>query len=248
MESSSKASGTTATGLDPNAAIGFYFHDPEWIFKTALGSLLVCSALLLIFSGKFFLPLLPVAFLIWAVVQGYILRVIKVVIKGSGCTLPAWDDWLELVVSGLTWLAIVTGQLMVMVSVATLSLLIGGKYGLVNPFAPHFKTWFLISVLALSLTTFMTSFFFPLLMANFAEQEKVLSALSMSEALKRLMRRPREYFTVWLLNVGIFWLAVILPALTMIGIIIIPLALFLTSTINAIMLAQVWRASAPTGR
>jgi Protein of unknown function (DUF4013) len=245
MESNLDATnGTAATGLDPNAAVGFYFQDPEWKFKTALGSLLVCTALLLIFSGRFFLPMLPVAFLIWAVVQGYILRVMRAVIKGSESTLPVWNDWLELIVSGLTWLAIVTGQLMVMASVVTISLLIGGKYGLVNPFAPHFKAWFLVSLMALSATAFMTSFFFPLLMVNFAEQERVLSALSMSEAMKRLMRRPREYFTVWLLSLGIFWLAVILPALTVFGIVLIPLGLFLTNTINAIMLAQVWRASA----
>jgi Protein of unknown function (DUF4013) len=208
-----------------------------------VGSLLICSTLLLVLSGKFFLPLLPLAFLLWAAVQGYTLRVMRAVVKGNDRTLPTWSDWLELVVSGLTWLAILTGQLMVMATVATVSLLIGGKYGLVNPFAPHFKTWFLVSILALSSTSFIASFFFPLLMANFAEQEKVLSALSINEALKRLMRKPREYLTVWLLNVGIFWLAVLLPAVTVFGIFFIPLALFLTNTINAIMLAQVWRAS-----
>jgi hypothetical protein len=81
-------------------------------------------------------------------------------------------------------------------------------------------------------------------MVNFAENEKVLSALSVSQALSRLMRRPKEYFTAWLLGVGIFWLAVVLPALTVFGIIFVPLAMFLANTINAIMLAQVWRASA----
>src|ERR1700733_1128984 len=140
MASSSNAtSSTSITGLDPNAAISFYFQDPEWKFKTALGSLLICSALLLVLSGKFFLPMLPVAFLIWSVVQGYVLRLMRTIVQGTDQTLPAWNDWLELVVSGLTWLAIVTGQLMVMASVVTLSLLIGGRYGLVNPFAPHFK-------------------------------------------------------------------------------------------------------------
>ena len=243
MTSTNSTSGLEAPGLDPDAAIRFYFRDPDWKIKTALGSLLICSALLLILSFKFFLPLFPLAFLLWAVVQGYILRLMRAVIRGSANILPTWDDWLELVVSGLTWLAILTGQLMVMATVATLTLIVGGKYGLVNPLSPHFKTWFLISASALSATTFVASFFFPLLMANFAEQEKVLSALSIDEALKRLIRKPKEYVTVWLLNLGIFWLALLLPAITVIGIFFIPLALFLANTLSAILLAQVWRAS-----
>jgi hypothetical protein len=235
---------SSAPGLDPNEALRFYFQDPEWKFKTALGSLIICTALLLLLSLKFFLPLLPIAFLLWSVVQGYTLRVMRIVVKGTSRALPSWDDWLELIVTGLTWLAILTGQLMVMATVATVSLMIGGKYGLIDPFSPHFKVWFLTTALALSITAFTTSFFFPLLMVNFAENEKVLSALSVSQALTRLMRRPKEYFTAWLLGVGIFWLAVVLPALTVFGIIFVPLAMFLANTVNAIMLAQVWRATA----
>ncbi len=235
---------STAIGLDPNAAVRRIFQDPELRPKALLGAILNFSAFLTITAGSFAVPLLPLTFLLWAAMQGYLLRVLRTELKVPNSPLPSWNDPLELLISGLTWLAVMTGQFMALASIITISFVIGIQFGYINAFNPHFKQWYFLSVIAFGSASFLTSFFFPLLMANFAEQEKVLAAIAVDDAMQRVWRRPLEFLTVWLLNIGIFWLSVVVPIFTIVGAFLLPMVLFCASLISVTMLAQVWRAAA----
>src|SRR5690349_11850493 len=95
------------SALDPDLAVKAFFGDPQWLFKTGIGGFLnVVSFILCALSYM----LIPVAFLIWGVVTGYVLRAARLHIKDPAGKLPEWNDWMDLLISGLTWMAIYTGQ------------------------------------------------------------------------------------------------------------------------------------------
>jgi hypothetical protein len=237
-------------GLDPNRAFAVFFKDPDWKLKAGLGAVLNASTLSVVASGAVVLPLVPIAFLILAAVQGYTLRVIRNQLKSDFVSdkdsvelLPKWNDWLDLMISGLTWLAIVCSQWIVIFLIVSAALFIGQHYGALNAQSSSFKPWFLATSTAVSLSVFFASFFLPLLMVNFAEQEKVTAALAVDEAFVRLKRRPLDFIAVWMINLGLFTLGLLVPAITVVGIFFVPLVQFIIGTISAIMLAQVWKSA-----
>jgi hypothetical protein len=236
-------------GLDPNRAFANFFKDPEWKIKAGLGAVLNAGTLSAVASGAVVLPLVPIAFLILAAVQGYTLRVIRNELKSdnlndkSSESLPKWNEWLDLMISGLTWLAVVCSQWIVIFLIVAGALFIGQHYGALNAQSTSFKPWFLVTFTAVSMCMFFASFFLPLLMVNFAEQEKVTAALAVDEAFARLKRRPLDFLAVWMLNLSLFTLALVVPAMTVLGIFFLPLLQFIIGTINAIMLAQVWKSA-----
>ncbi|MDR3612401.1 MAG: DUF4013 domain-containing protein [Candidatus Obscuribacterales bacterium] len=236
-------------GLDPNRAFALFFKDPDWKLKAGLGAVLNAGTLSVVASGAVVLPLVPIAFLILAAVQGYTLRVIRNELKSDNLQdkspelLPKWNEWLDLMISGLTWLAVVCSQWIVIFLIVTGALLIGQHYGALNAQSTSFKPWFLVTSLAVSMSVFFASFFLPLLMVNFAEQEKVTAALAVDEAFARLKRRPLDFLAVWMLNLSLFTLGLIVPTITIFGIFFVPFLQFVIGTINAIMLAQVWKSA-----
>jgi hypothetical protein len=236
-------------GLDPNRAFALFFKDPDWKIKAGLGAVLNAGTLSVVASGAVVLPLVPIAFLILAAVQGYTLRVIRNELKSDNLQdqslelLPKWNEWLDLMISGLTWLAVVCSQWIVIFLIVTGALFIGQHYGALNAQSTSFKPWFLATSMAVSVSVFFASFFLPLLMVNFAEQEKVTAALAVDEAFARLKRRPLDFLAVWMINLSLFTLGLIVPTITIFGIFFVPLVLFIIGTINAIMLAQVWKSA-----
>jgi Protein of unknown function (DUF4013) len=198
-------------GLDPDAALKQIFKDPSWKLVAGIGSIMNAGALVLLGSGQFALPLLPVAFLLWAAAQGYL------------------------------WIAIICLQVVIFFSVLYFSLVVGAMHGYLNALTPQFSFWAYGTIIASTLVLFIGTFFFPLLMANFAEKERVTAALSVGAALERLYKKPEQFVLVWLLSTGIYGLALMVPLITVVGVPFIPMTTFLASLINTVMLGQVWR-------
>jgi Protein of unknown function (DUF4013) len=236
----------TIAGLDPNAAFKKIFKDPSWKLVLGIGSTVNAATLVLLTSGKFALPLLPVAFLVWAASQGYMLKVARTVIKSPGDGLPSWSGWADMMISGLTWLAITCAQIIVFFSVLYFSLIFGSMRQWLQATTPQFTYWAYGTIFAEILVLFLGAFFFPLLMANFAEKERASAALAVKSALDRLYRSPEQFILLWLLSSGIYAIAVVVPLLTVVGVFFIPLTTFVASLANTIMLGQVWRAASST--
>src|SRR5690349_8722429 len=102
------------SGLDPDLAARAFFRDPQWLFKTGIGGFLNVLSFTLCALNYL---LIPIAFLLWGLVTGYVLRAARTHIKNPEDRLPEWNDWLDLLISGLTWMAIYTGQLLFFFSV-----------------------------------------------------------------------------------------------------------------------------------
>lgn len=273
--------------LDPNDAIKTFFNDPEWMFKTGMGGMLNAASLVLC---AFNYMLIPLAFLLWGLVTGYVLRAARQEAarladgapasaskpaasadKPTGAAdkptaaqarpagskgtptassppgsslekLPDWNNWSDLLVSGLTWMAIFTGQLMFVVSMFTVALLIGAGLG-ISGSDHYFLPWALGSLYAVTAIAISTSFLSALLMINFAEEEKLTAAFAISKVLSRLRRKPADFAIAWLMGIGLQWAAVVIPAITVLGMFFIPSVWFVAHIVSARLLAQVWRSA-----
>lgn len=227
-------------GLDPNSAIKTYFQDPDWMFKTGMGGMLNAASLVLCALSHLFIP---VAFLMWGVTTGYILRAARQELTEQYGKLPDWNNWADLLVSGLTWMAIFTGQIMFVVTVASTTLILGLTTGMINASSANFIPWALGSLYGVAFLSATTGFFSSLLMINFAREERLSGAFNTGAVLSRLKKKPMDFILAWLMGFGLHWCAIVLPTLSVIGIFFIPSAWFIAQILSARLLAQVFLLS-----
>ncbi|MBI4533795.1 MAG: DUF4013 domain-containing protein, partial [Candidatus Melainabacteria bacterium] len=106
--------------LNADLAVKGTFHDPDWMFKTGIGGMLNAGSVILWSVNPL---LLPLSFALISLSCGYLLRVMRYKLLNPDSHLPDWDSWLELFISGLTWLAIQFGLCLLPLSVLTIALL-----------------------------------------------------------------------------------------------------------------------------
>lgn len=227
------------THLDPDLAVKAFFRDPQWLFKTGIGGFLnVVSFILCVLSYLF----IPVAFLIWGVVTGYVLRAARMHVNNPADKLPEWNDWMDLLISGMTWMAIYTGQLLFFFSVLSTLMLSGLLTGMVNAANPHNLQWSFGTLYGLTILALMVAFNSAYLMINLAQEEKLSAAFAVNLIINKVMARPADLLLAWLLSVGIQLAALILPALTVVGMFFLPSIWFAGQVLSALVLAQAWSA------
>lgn len=223
--------------FDPDLSVRAFFRDPQWLFKTGIGGFLnVVSFILCALSYM----LIPVAFLIWGLVTGYVLRAARLHIKNPQDKLPEWNDWMDLLISGLTWMAIYTGQLLFFFSVLSTLMVTGLSTGMANAANPHNLQWSLGTLYGLTLLALMMALNAAYLMINLAEEEKLTGAFAVNLVISRIMARPADFLLAWLLSMGIQMAALILPLLTVVGIFFLPSIWFAGQVLSALVLAQAW--------
>lgn len=229
-----------AGSLDPNAAIRSFFRDPTWRLKASIGGTFnACSLLLLVLNPV----LLPLSVLLWSVVCGYTLKVMRVKIKDPEAPLPPWNDWLDLLISGLTWFAIYTGAILLVMSVLTISMIFGAIQGSIYANDPRFVTWAVITLTLVSIAWMAVALFTTFVQANFAEEERTIAAFAVRKIMRMFRQHCGTLVLTWLLGVGISAVALIVPICTIIGITFLPMTCFIASTVCATMVAQAWRAA-----
>lgn len=226
--------------LDPNSAIKSYFEDPDWMFKTGMGGMLNAASLVLCALSHM---LIPVAFLMWGVTTGYILRAARQEFGGPQGKLPDWNNWADLLVSGLTWMAIFTGQVMFVVTVGTTLIIVGLATGMAIGTAPNFVPWALGTVYGVTAIAVSIAFFSALLMINFAREERLTGAFNANAVLTRLRKKPLDFALAWLLGIGLHWCAIVLPTISVLGIFFIPSVWFFAQITSARLIAQVFSSA-----
>ncbi|HEY9716548.1 MAG TPA: DUF4013 domain-containing protein [Trichormus sp.] len=230
----------TGSVLDPNAAIRSIFRDPTWRFKASIGATFnACSLLLLVLNPM----LLPLSVLLWSVVCGYMLKVMRVKIKDPEAPLPPWSEWIDLLISGLTWFAIYTGAILLVMSVLTIAMIFGAIQGSIYANDPRFTAWAITTLTLVSICWLAVALFTTYVQANFAEEERTLAAFAVRKIMRIFRQHCGTLVLTWLLAVGISALALIVPTCTIIGIAFLPMTCFVAGTICATMIAQVWRAA-----
>jgi len=228
----------TSITLDLNGALKGYFKDKDWPFKIMMGGLVNSAAFLLLKVNPTFIPL---SFAMLGLSYGYILRVLRQSIKGELEILPDWTDAVELLVSGLSWLSICMGFGFFVLSLLAISLLFAGQTSLLTMTNPSFLFWAESTFLIIyGLVTFF-KFFLAILMANFAEEERMLAGFAWRKVVRRIMKKPAVMLVAWLAGLTITAAAVVLPILTMIGAVLVPFLSFLAEVIAARMIGQAWR-------
>jgi hypothetical protein len=247
--------------LLPDQSFQIIFQDPDWPIKTGIGGFFNALSLVLLSINPAFLP---ISFCLWAMVNGYVLSFVSTELLTcakstklpaesvpdnalgmkkveSVCKLPEWKNWLELMISGLTWAAagmvffigtvlIFPAGIMLSVSINTSQSNLAGATGFI------LVTWCLFMLIAP-----VISLFSSYLMVNFAQEQNIAYAFLLRPVLTRLKHRPLLLIQAWLIHLGLQFLAVLLPLLTVIGVFLIPSTLFLAQAIGGHLLARVWR-------
>lgn len=236
--------------LDPNLAFRHLVKDPDWTFKVGVGGIFNALSLVVLCGG---LMMLPASFCCWALNTGYILRVMRSKMKDPEAKLPDWNDWLDLFISGMSWLAIAYGFVMlcILYYFSSMSSIISYYYNLAKKSqiakdalasaqSAHSEQilWVAAATVLLIVLACVLHFFSSVLKLNFAKQETMRAGFAYSQAFKIIMTRPADFMYVWLLSVGLLKLAIILPTLTVLGIFFVPSVFFAAQILTALMYAQ----------
>lgn len=236
--------------LDPNLAFRQLVKDPDWNFKVGVGGIFNALSLVVLCGG---LMMLPASFCCWALNTGYVLRVMRSKMKDPEAKLPDWNDWLDLFISGMSWLAIAYGFVMVCVLYyfSSMSSIISYYYqlakkapvatdALASAQSTHSEQilWVGGATVLLIVLACVLHFFSSILKLNFARKETMRAGFAYGEALKIIRTRPADFLYVWLLSVGLLKLAIILPTLTVLGIFFVPSVFFAAQILTALLYAQ----------
>jgi hypothetical protein len=226
--------------LDPNAAIKSIFTDDQWLVKTGIGGMSYAGSLLLLMLNFFTLPL---AIVLLACTQGYILRVIRSEVTTPNSKLPDWGDVVDLFVSGLTWIAI-----SVLFVGITLLITCGLTLGFIWVTAAqnYACSSFVGSAVVVSAGMLYASMSFVLtfLMANLAVQETNTAGFEVITVLKKAWTNKADFLTTWLVGEGLKLFAFWLPLATVFGAFLLPSTIFIAQIVAAKLAAQVWSEKA----
>lgn len=229
----------TPSYLDPNQAVKAFFSDPQWLFKTGIGGFFNVLSFILCAINYM---LIPVAFLLWGLVTGYVLRAARMHMLNADSKLPEWNDWVDLLISGLSWMAIYTGQMLFFFSVFSTLMLVGLSTNMINALNPHNMQWAFGTLYGLSSLAMMLSFNASYLMINLAQEEKLSGAFAINTLFAKLSARPVDFIFAWILSIGIQMAAIVIPALTIVGMFFWPSIWFAGQVLSALVLAQAWKS------
>jgi hypothetical protein len=231
------ATDSSIGSLNPALAYRSFLADPDWRAKVALGGTFNALALVCILAQ---FMLLPVVFIFWALNCGYQLKIIRTRILKPDAPLPAWGDWLDLLISGLTWLAVSTGFMVFLFTTPTIALILGSINGAMYPVNPKFAPW-AITTLAISYALVLfVGLIATYLQTNFAQEERMPAAFALFKVLRRIRTRGTPLVLAWLLSIGLTTAAIVVPTCTIIGIFLVPYALFIAGIISSAVVAQAW--------
>ncbi|MBK7748653.1 MAG: DUF4013 domain-containing protein [Candidatus Obscuribacter sp.] len=215
--------------------------EPGWMVKVMIGSLISYLAATTFVVNQLFLPLC-VALL--GLSYGYLLRVMRQCIVDPSAKLPEWNNWIDLLISGISWAAIGMGFTFVGLGMIASVLIIGAETGSCNISDPRFNQWALASFISLFALFNCGHFFGAVLMANFAEEESMAAGFAWLKVLKRIAKKPLLFLSAWLCAFALSILATLLPIASMIFAVMTPFAIFFAQIIGARLMARAWSASA----
>lgn len=183
--------------------------------------------------------LLPVSLICLAMAKGYLLRVMRTVLNGEDALLPAWNDWLDLVISGISFIVIELGFAFSFLCFSLFTIII--KFLILQTSADGTSLLAFTQghYLLLALLFGGSNLFTSVLMVNFAQEESMKSGFQWLRVIKRIQKEPLAFATAWLSGIGFSALALV-PGITIIGLLVVPFAYFLSQLVGARLLATIW--------
>jgi hypothetical protein len=210
--------------------------------KAGVGGMLYALSLVLILLNFLFFP---VVVCLLAIIQGYLITATHDAVTDEQKTLPAWKNWGELAIAGLTSMAIESLQLIVFAGIMLLALAFTDVASAQRLLSDNFVMWAILLWSIFVVLAALVSFFSAYRLTNFAAKQEIGAAFDFAEVFRRFRRAPLPLLQAWLLQVGLLWLAVILPCATIIGVFLLPSTYFASQIVSARILAQAWRLTEP---
>ncbi len=232
----------TSHTSDLDGALKGLFKDRDWPFKIMMGGFILSAAVAILRINTGFVP---VTFGMIGLTCGYLLRALRRSIKGELEELPDWSDVTDLLVSGLSWLSICLGFGFFTLFLLVVSLMAAESNKILQMEHHSFLLWAISTFVVTYVLIFSFSFFLAILMANFAEDEKMLAGFAWFKVIRRIAKRPLPLLVAWLAGLTIIFAAVFFPAISVVGILLVPFLGFLAAVIAVRMIGQAWTASAP---
>lgn len=211
--------------------------ESDWMVKIGVGGVLAAAGLVAILYNFVCLPILA-AF--WALMFGYCLRCMRQKVANVESKLPAWDEWGDLFMSGITWIALQTA--IFLLSSTVFALILAACTG--NAFNTKSETisflWIgLACILVLPASAFL-SILSNYAMVNFAVEENLGAGLAYIKVSKRLLKNPLQLLSGYLLAIGVQLGFVVIPCITIIGVFLVPSTYFAGQVLSSLILAQHW--------
>lgn len=224
--------------VDVERLVRGVFHD-DWMVKTGVGGVLAAGGLVAILYSFSCLPVLAAFF---ALMNGYCLRCMRVKAADPDCKLPKWNEWGDLFISGITWIALQTGIWLVFgtLQAVVLAVCVGHAFNEKNSTLSLVWTGVgcgLVSI-SLALLTLLSAY----VMVNFAIEENVKAGLAYIKVARSMLKSPDKLAAGFLLALGFQFLSVLIPCLTVIGVFLVPSTYFIGSMVSSIVLARHWCA------
>lgn len=236
--------------LEPNQAFKTLVQDPDWTFKVGVGGIFNALSFIVLWGG---MMMLPISFCCWALTTGYVLRVLRTKSKEPGGKLPDWNEWLDLFVSGMSWLAIAYGfvTLCVLFFASSMTTVISYYSQLARKMpktqevlqsmqSTHSEQvyWMGGVIVVLIVMALLLHLFSSVLKMYFAREESMKAGFAYDKAMQMFLSRPFDYIYVWLLSLGLLQLSIILPSLTILGFFFVPSIFFTAQILSALLYAQ----------
>ena len=213
------------------------FKETDWMVKVGVGGVLAAAGLVAILYNYICLPIF-VAF--WALMIGYCLRCMRLKFADAESKLPGWDEWGDLFMSGITWIALQTAVFLVSNTIFAIILGICTGNAFNTKSELHSFLWILLSsVLVLPASAFI-AVISSYTMVNFAVEENLLAGLAYIKVLKSLLKNPAHLLSGFLLALGIQLGFVLIPCLTIIGVFLVPSSYFAGQVLSSLILARHW--------
>lgn len=168
--------------VDFGRAFQFFFEDPEWVKKTAIGSLFVLLSLILI--G---LPFLA----------GYAMAVLRRTARGEAHPLPEWDDYGKYFMDGLQmmglYLCYFFAALLIPGVVGCLAAVVGGAAG-GDAGGGLAGMGIMFAYLLLFLFMLPLAVYFPAAFIRMTMLERFSAGFEVRENIELIKRAPGNYF------------------------------------------------------
>lgn len=220
-----------------SSALQDFGKDPDWVLKTTIGGFINYAALALFVINP---ALTPISFFLMGLSTGYILRSARSAMRGELDKLPAWNEILDLIISGLSWLSISAGFYFFSLSCLIISLIAAAAVDIHQVQNPNSLIWAQSTFQFLYWLIAGQNFFLAVLVLNFAEEERMAAGFAWRKTLRRIFKAPLLLGTTWLAGSALTALALIVPTASVIGAVLTPFCFFLAQIITSRLMGQAW--------
>ncbi|MBX9723872.1 MAG: DUF4013 domain-containing protein [Candidatus Obscuribacterales bacterium] len=209
----------------------------EWMLKTGVGGILAATGIVAILYSFICLPLSAACV---ALMIGYCLRCMRVKAANPEAKLPDWNEWGDLFLSGITWIALQFGIWVFVLSLQMI--LMGLAVSCAYTSSSEFLTilWLVRACVTVSASLRFLFVLCAYTMVNFAIEENAKAGLAFAKVAQRLAANPGKLLLGFALAMGIQIAAVLIPCLTLVGVFLVPSAYFAGQMVSAIVLARFW--------